>query len=154
MRKSLWILALLVGALGASSAYADSFDATFTCTTSCVDVPTDPGVDFPGPNIPISFFSQSFTITLDNFDTPTDSYTWSIGTSGSGWDFIITDVTNGNSNCGPTFQIGPTGGTPYGSGSVNFNTVPEPGSVALLLLGVGMVFVARKRMSQSISPAN
>jgi len=154
MRKPLWILALLVGALGASSAYADSFDATFTCTTSCVAVPTDPAVNFPGPIIPVLFFSQSFTITLNNLDTPTDSFMWSIGTNGTGWDFVITDVTNGSSNTGPTFQLGPSGGTPFGSGSVDFNTVPEPGSVALLLLGVGMVFVARKRMGHSISQAN
>jgi len=154
MRKSVWILALLVGAFGASSAYADSFDASFTCTTSCVDVPTDPGVIFPGPIIPISFFNQSFTITLNNYDNPTDTFDWSIGTNGSNWDFVITDVTNGYSNSGPSYQYDPSGGTPYGNGCVNFNTVPEPGSVALLLLGVGMVFVARKRMGQSIFQAN
>lgn len=154
MRKSIWILALLVGAFGASSAYADSFDASFTCTTSCVDVPTDPGVSFPGPIIPISFFNQSFSITLNNFDNPGDNYNWNVETNSSGWWFVITDVTNGYSNSGPSFQFGPSGGTPYGSGCMNFTSVPEPGAMVPLLVGVLMVFVAWKRMGQSISQAN
>jgi hypothetical protein len=153
MHKFLWILALVVAAVMAPSARADSFDASFTCTGSCVDVPTDPGVYFPGPTIPISFFSQLFTITLNDFDNPTDFFTWNIQTNSSSWSFVINDVTNGWSNSGPSFSYGQGQNAPYGNGCVNFNNVraPEPNSMALALLGVGMVFAARKRIRHSIS---
>jgi hypothetical protein len=150
MRKSLWIIALLLAVVAAPSAYADSFDASFTCTGSCVAVPTDPPVTFPGPNIPISFFSQTFTITLHGQDLPTDSFTWGVKSDSSSWSFVINDLTTGLSDLGPSFNFGQGGGAPYGEGKVCFQTAPEPEASALLLLGVGIVLLVRKRMRQGI----
>ena len=148
-------MALLLAVTGAPSAQADSFDASFTCTSACVSLPTDPPVSFPSPIIPISFFSESFTITLNAFDNPADTFTWGIGSTGSNWYFEINDVTNGRSDDGPSFSFGPGNSAPYGSGCVNFSQVamPEPSSIALLLLGVGIVFVSRKRIRQGFHQA-
>jgi len=150
MRKWLWIMALLFGVVGAPNAQADSsLDATFTCTTSCVSVPTDPSVQFPGPTIPVIFFSETFNVTLNTLDNSTDSYTWGVGSTGSSWYFVINDITNGTSDPGPGFAIGGSG-TPYGSGCVYFTTpptaTPEPGSGSLMLLGVGIAFLLWKFM--------
>jgi len=155
MRKSLWILALLlVVALAAPNVWADSFDASFTCASSCSSVPTDPFITFPSPNIPISFFGQSFSITLDGSDNPTDSFTWNVVTSGSNWYFQINDVTNGKSDAGAWFSCG-GGSAPWGSGDVVFDhaTAPEPYSGALLLLGLGVVFAVRKFMPRGLPQA-
>jgi len=159
MRKSFWIialLALLLAATGAPSARADSFDASFTCTGSCVSVPTDPFVSFPSPTIPVFFFSQSFNITLNLLDAPTDTFTWQVGTTSSSWYFEINDVNTGAQNVGPSFSLAPGNSAPWGSGGVNFDcvTVPEPNSIALLLLGVATVFVLRRRMRLALPQAN
>lgn len=149
MRKSVWVIALFFLAIGAPNAHADSYaDATFTCDASCVDVPTDPVVTFPGPTIPVSFFGETFDITLDPSDEDTDTYTWGVGLNGSSWDFVITDTTNGESDTSPWFADGPDG-TPYGSGSVCFTSVPEPSSGSLLLLGVGITLLALRFMGRS-----
>jgi len=153
MRKSLWIVALLVGAIVAPNAWADSFDASFTCTSSCASVPTDPFVWFPSPTIPILFFSENFTITLGSFDSPTDQFTWDVGTNSGGWYFQINDLTNNTFDNGPTCNFDGSHDAPYGAGGVNFDSVPEPSSVALLLLGVGIVFVARKRTARGLAQA-
>lgn len=157
MRKWLWIMALLFGVVGAPNAQADSsLDASFTCTTSCVSVPTDPSVQFPGPIIPVDFFSETFNITLSVLDNPTDTYTWGIGLTGSSWYFQIDDITSGTSDTGPSFVIGGSG-TPYGSGSVYFTVgptaTPEPSSGTLMLLGVGIAFLVSKFMGHSRTQA-
>ena len=156
MRKSVWIMALLlVVALAVPNAWADSFDASFTCTASCSSVPTDPFISFPSPNIPISFFNQSFSITLDGSDNPTDSFSWSVGTNGASWYFQINDLTNGKSDVGPWYACGGNG-SPWGSGSVIFDHVaaPEPYSGALLLLGLVAVFAARKFITRGLPQAS
>lgn len=158
MRKSLWIIALLFAALCAPNARADSFDASFTCSGSCVSVPTDPPVLFPSPTIPVAFFSQTFTITLNGSDTPTDAYTWGVGSTSGSWYFVIEDITTGTSDAGPSFALGALG-IPGGTGSVDFTAVvtpnavgaPEPSSGALLLVGLGIVvFVVRKHMGRGL----
>ncbi|HTZ75556.1 MAG TPA: PEP-CTERM sorting domain-containing protein [Candidatus Aquilonibacter sp.] len=145
MRKLLSVfLLLLVGVALAPAAHADTYtDASFTCTSSCVDVPVDPPVIFPSPNIPISFFGQTFSITLNQLDQDTDIFTWSVGTNGSSWYFLIDDITKGLFDIGPSYTIG-NSGTPYGGGGVYFTTTPEPGSGMLLLLGAGIMFLAWK----------
>jgi hypothetical protein len=149
-------MALLVAVVAAPSAYADSFDASFTCTSSCVAIPTDPAVWFPSPIIPISFLSESFTVTLNAGDTPTDAFTWEIWSGPSTWDFRISDLTNSTSDDGPSFGFDSHQGAPFGSGNVCFNhvTAPEPGAFGLMLLGLGLVFAGRKRLSQGIPQAN
>ena len=155
MRKCLWMLALLIGLVVTPRAHADSYaDASFTCDSSCVDVPTDPLVTFPGPTIPVSFYGQGFDITLDSSDKGTDTYTWGIDTKGSSWDFVITDTTNGKSDYSPWFADG-SHGKPYGSGSVCFTppppcvSTPEPSSGGLLLLGVGLALLAWRFVGRS-----
>lgn len=157
MRKSLWtwVLALLIGLVVTPRAHADSYaDASFTCATSCVDVPADPLVTFPGPTIPVSFFGQNFDVTLDPSDQGTDTYTWGVGSNGSSWDFVITDTTDGKSDTSPWFGDG-SNGKPYGYGSVCFTppppcvSTPEPSSASLLLLGVGLAFLAWRFMGRS-----
>jgi|SRR5208283_884915 len=149
MRKWLWIIALFFGVVGAPNALADSYvDASFTCTTSCVSVPTDPTVSFPSPIIPVNFFSETFNMTLNALDNATDTYTWGVESTASSWYFVTNDITNGTSDTGPSFAIGGSG-TPYGSGYVCFTPgpTPEPSPSALLLPGIGLMFVLRKRLA-------
>ena len=152
MRKSVWIVALLFfWVIGAPKVQADEYaDATFTCDTSCVDVPTDPWVSFPSPTIPVNFFGQTFNMTLNQWDQPGDTYAWGVGSNGSSWDFVITDTTNGKSDTSGWFAYG-SYGNPYGSGTVCFAPVPtpEPSSASLLLLGVGILFLAWRIVGHS-----
>jgi len=147
MRKSAWILVLFFWAIIAPAAHADTVeDASFTCDTTCVSVPTDPPVTFPSPNIPINFFNQSFNIILNSLDHSSDTYTWGVGLNNSNWFFEINDLTNGQCDYGPSFSYGGSG-APYGGGGVYFNcptTAPEPSSVSLLLLSLLAAFVLRK----------
>jgi hypothetical protein len=156
MRKSLWIIALLLAATCAPNALADSFDATFTCASSCASVPTDPLVTFPSPTVPVSFFSENFNITLNQWDAPTDTFTWQIGTISSSWFFEIDDLNTGKHDTGPSFSFGQGNPAPWGSGNVNFDCVyvPEPTSIALLLLGLATVFVAHRRLRHGLVQAN
>jgi PEP-CTERM motif-containing protein len=145
MRKFLLVVVVLIfGTVLAPKAHADTFaDASFTCTSSCADVPVDPLVSFPSPTIPVTFFGQTFDITLNQFDKSTDTYSWTVALNGSSWSFVINDLTNGFFNLGPSYFSGGNG-TPYGSGGVNFTGVPEPGSGSLLLLGLALAFIALK----------
>jgi len=78
MRKTLGTVAslLLFAVICVPNTHADSFDASFTCTSSCVSVPIDPNVFFPSPIIPITFDGFSFKITLNPYDTYSDNYAW------------------------------------------------------------------------------
>jgi len=151
MRKSLWILVLLAGVVVAPNAHGQTdADVSFTCATACVSMPTDPLVTFPSPTIPITFFSETFSMTLDPSDKPTDTYTWDVGSSGSSWYFEIDDDTDGIFDRGPWYEIGGFG-APYGNGDVDFTCLPtpEPSSGSLMLLGVGIAFLAWKFMGRS-----
>jgi len=161
MQKSLWLLALLVGVVVAPNAQAQTdADVSFTCATSCASMPTDPFVTFPSPTIPITFFSETFNVTLDPSDSPTDTYTWGVESTGSSWYFLIDDNTDGIFDKGPSYSFGGSG-APYGSGGVYFTCLPtpEPSSGSLMLLGLGIalvswkwIFMGRSR-SQAADPA-
>lgn len=150
MRKLLWVvgfflLPTLLGIL-APGAKADAVvDVSFTCSSSCAAVPTDPAVFFPSPTIPINFFSQQFNVTLNSLDKSSDQYSWQIDWTASSWYFVINDLTDGFGNAGPSFGFGQFG-KPFGNGDVDFNCVatPEPSSAALLLVGLGVAFLAWK----------
>src|ERR1700719_2599986 len=84
MRKSLWImLAVLLVAIAAPNAHADSFTATFTCTvgtcTSPLPVATD--VTFPvSTTWTITFAGATFGLDSNNiFSLPTATYEWGTG---------------------------------------------------------------------------
>ena len=155
MRKTFWVVGLLLVVAVAPAARADSFDASFTCTAACASVPTDPVVWFPSPIIPISFYSKTFTVTLNSGDSPTDKYTWGIGSNSSNWYFQINDVTTGWSDSGPSFGFDQWNPAPFGSGCVNFDHVlaPEPYSGALLLLGIACILLVRRRMRHRLAPS-
>jgi hypothetical protein len=167
MRKSLWIIsALLVfAAIAAPCVRADS--ATFTCTGDSNDgfpygpcleaTPTAPDVTFSttGTTIDVSWYTAAnpapIAVTLPGTWNDTDLYSW----FASNDSFIIFD-----------HSILPTGSTygdadtnlPSGAGLSEFGTLafnggsstasaPEPGTVTLMLVGIGLVLVMRKRIA-------
>lgn len=158
MRKSWWVIALLVAAIAAPTAYADSFDASFTCSTTCSSVPTDPATTFPSPVIPISFASEVFSITLNALDLPTDSYTWSVQVTSSGWNFSIEDVTTGLIDVSQSFSSSNSNGDPSGNGlmilTAEATATPEPNTFALLLLGVATVLALGKFLGRRLPTAS
>jgi hypothetical protein len=151
MRRYLWLVALLFGVMVVPNAHADGFDASFDCTTSCSSVPTDPYVLFPSPTIPITFDFKRFDITLSGLDSVTDDFKWGVGSNSDGWYFFINDLTKNTFDSGPTWGF--DGSNHYGSGCVYFTNVPEPSSLALLLLGIVTLFVVRKRIGRGLPQA-
>jgi PEP-CTERM motif-containing protein len=156
MRKSLWIIPvlLLFGAVVAPSVRADS--VTFTCTAHCpaaVLAPTALNVTFPSPALVISFDNQTLDLTLPSEDLDTDTYTWFTSNNL----FIISD-TNQAFDLGADVADDSGGNNPgdavvedmYGNLSFNNTTppvsTPEPGTVTLMLVGIGLVLVVRKRI--------
>ena len=155
MRKMMWmILALLLGAVVAPCVRADS--VTFTCTAECLAaVPTAPDVTFPSPALVISFDNQTLDLTLPSYDLDTDTYTWFTSNNF----FIISDTSQTSE-----FDLGgdvadDSGGNNPGDavvedmgGNLSFNnttppvSTPEPGTVTLMLVGIGLVLVMRKRI--------
>jgi hypothetical protein len=141
MRKSLWImLAVLLVAIGAPNAYADSETPTFTCRGTCVGgTPTAPDVSFPAPVFDVTWNDVLFSYTLPSSDLPTDSYTW-FGDTGLHATFSVTNQFLFN-----PVQIVSPAFTP--------TATPEPSTIALMLLGVGLVFVMRNRKVQRLLQA-
>jgi len=155
MRKTMWmILALLLGAIVAPCVRADS--VTFTCTANCpadVPAPTALNVTFPSPALVISFDNQTLHLTLPSQDLDTNTYTWFTSNN----QFIISDTNQ-------AFDLGASvaddsGGNVVGdavvedmAGNLSFNNstppvpTPEPGTVTLMLAGIGLVLVMRKRI--------
>lgn len=158
MRKSLWImLAVMVVAVGAPNAHADSFTYDFTSTTAGATG----SVEFTESSILTSL------TTISSFTSDTFSNLLSLTIapeSGESCGFLA-----GGPCIGATFPFG--GGTltafytfssnltstgTYDTNGSNsgtlviseVSTAPEPSSVALMLLGVGLVFLLRKRNSR------
>lgn len=148
MRKSLWImLAVMVVAVSAPNAHADSFSVTFTGTF----LPTASDVTFPSPTLDIMWQGFAFALTLPSSSLPTDSYGWGSAKGCSGTcsaHITVDDNTTGTLTFSTTSAVPHTFAT--GGGSLTFTPVaaPEPSSVALMLLGVGLVFVLGKRNSR------
>ena len=157
MRKSLWIILLLMFVTSvAPNAHADSYTPTFTCTGPCVSVPTAPDVSFPSPTtITETWDTYVAAISLPSQDTYSDDYVWTNTSSSlNGQELIIMDNTNGIEAIG--FLSIPTISVPIEDiGTLSFAPVatPEPSSIALMLTGVGLVFVMRKRIGQALPQA-
>jgi hypothetical protein len=174
MRKSLWItLAVLLVAIGAPIAHADtvftvtgSFDdgailsgtATINTTTGLV---TAFDLSTTG-----AFVSGPYT-TVDPGQGPFNGqYSVSSTLSNSSIDFLFPSGSlvgyAGGSLCSlplncpyVSFLTAPSGNFALASGSLTPQvTTPEPSSVALMLLGVGLVFVMRKRIGQRLPQAS
>ena len=165
MRKSLWImLAILFVAIGAPNAHADSTDYTLSFILA---------MNGGSPNA----FSGG-TVVLDN---TTDTYTtFLVDWNGLSWDFSGNTSANipttgswggcalpGSTICGggsaelgigSAFLVssGITSESSKVEGTYTLTPVgaPEPSSVALMLLGVGLVFVMRKRIGQGLPQAS
>lgn len=151
MRKLLWIiLTVLVLAVGAPIAHADSYEPFFT-TMGCVGVcalPTATDVVFPAPTtMDVTFDSLSAVVTIPLGDKTTDNYVW-YASVGSSLTFYLVDVV------GPGYPDGCQGYTGCGTlgfGVVSTPTMPEPSSSVLMLLGVGLLLMARKRIGHGFS---
>jgi hypothetical protein len=163
MRKSFWIIpAVLFVVIGVPNAHADSFTATFTCTGSCSSTPSSTTGTFTpsGPNSLGAFTWDTvswgpFILPADWL--PTDSYSWVgfLDTTATGatnfLTFRITDlnvspllnIVQSDKLC-PTLQACQTN---FDFGVLSFSpvTTPEPRSVALLLAGIALLLVMRKR---------
>jgi hypothetical protein len=167
MRKSLWImLAVLLVAIGAPNAHADSFTYTYTGTAPSF------GFDYSWTTEAISGVTMQTTVpAADLTATSTSGITGCVITS------VILNASglgNNNTNLGGCFLLEVFGndlfapsdyitpGTYVGNSVVTKSTMtvtravamPEPSSVALMLLGVGLVFVMRKRIGQSLPQAS
>ena len=167
MRKSLWIiLAVLVVAVGAPNAHADTL---FEYTVTNTGMNQLGANEFTFTTVPIPV--TDLFVTIPASDLSTSSLTGSnfVGCT------LTSVVLNGGielnlsgTSCAPspaeTFGDGfaltdySTPGTYEGI----FNTLvvtgvnvatPEPSSVGLLLLGIGLVFMARKHTVQGLSRA-
>lgn len=167
MRKSLWIvLAVMVVAVGAPSAHADSSSLTLISSGSGI---YDYGITVPGGQ-DISFL-QNQTITLTGLSDVTGA---SVSGALLGDSFAVSSFTSTSVTFVQTGIAGFSGAITFGDflvdstaplGTVNWSmetqsgtlsgtvggpvaTAPEPSSAALMLLGVGLVFVMRKRNSR------
>ena len=163
MRKSLWImLAALLVAIAAPVSRADSFtDYTLSFTG---------GIPNPASGGTVKFDDTTDTYTTFLVDWLGLSFDFSGSTSAN------IPITGTWSGCAFPGNTGPCGGTmanllvgsalvvssgiPSGfaktEGTYTLTPVgaPEPSSVALMLLGVGLVFVMRKRIGQRLPQAS
>lgn len=165
MRKSLWIvpLLLLFAAFVASNARADMYTPVFTCSGTCtVAPPTAPDVSFPSPAISETWFVVGvyvppISLILPAADSPTDTYTWSntndILATPPFVSLTITDMTTGAvTSITETYNVSFARFTD--SGNLTFTLVPEPGTVSLMLSGIGLVLVMRKRIAEGLPKVN
>ena len=166
MRKLLWIIvAVMVVAIGAPAAHADSTtDGTLNFTlTSGTTAPTGSFVFDNGTDT-----LTSYTLDWDGAEIDATSIFASVPLAtleGSGtWSAVIIDhiasFTITLPGEAPTILAGTTPGpivTAAGTFSVTAATTlaaPEPSSVALMLLGLGLVFGLRKRIGQRLPQAS
>jgi len=162
MRKLLWImLAVMVVAVSAPNAHGDGFTPTITCTGLPVAACTPPPFAIFTPGAPVGTVEIglpsvgiSISMDLNSGGAPTDTFDWALGTgSAGGVNEFILDVNTGQ-GIGVPFtcaSISSVPGLHCGDGTLTFTPVaaPEPSSVALMLLGVGILFVMRKRVGYS-----
>lgn len=168
MRKSLWImLAVFAAAVSAPNAHADTdeFQYTYTVTAPSSDTFSWETVPIPGVtaevDLPLSSLASA-TITASNPAFEGCSITSVVLDLGGAGDqktsFSICGVPPGLQD---TFNLPLTDYTTPGTYSFSTTnpdfiqsatlevsavaTTPEPSSVALMLLGVGLVLVMRKR---------
>jgi hypothetical protein len=170
MRKSLWIiLAVMVVAISAPNAHADSFtDGTINFTVTSGS-PTPTG-SFVFDNTTDTF--TSFAVDWDGavFACASLSCPSNLSANLTGGNWCAAGPLSSNGVCaGPSFELGfvlffPGPGTTFtdpaaaanGTFTVTTTSVatPEPSSVALMLLGVGLLFVMRKRIGQRFPQAS
>jgi hypothetical protein len=171
MRKSLWIIAvlLLFAAIGAPNARADTMDAyTYTIAFGSTiewTWTTFPLAPVTGPTtiLATALASYSPAETACSVSNPFTSVTLDLGFGLQG--AIETTCAIGGAVPSGSWTLAEysTPGTYPRSCSGGFGTctltvvqataTPEPATVGLILLGMGLVFVMRKRMAQGLPPA-
>jgi PEP-CTERM motif-containing protein len=150
MRKSFWItLPVLLVAIGAPSAHADTYTPIFTttgCSGTCA-LPTALDVTFPTPTtIEITYLGLSDLVSIPS-GLPGDTYAWNADIEKT-IDFFITDgVTTTCDGVGPGH---------VSCGTLTFAAVatPEPNSAGLLVAGIGLLLVMRRRIDQGLPQAS
>jgi hypothetical protein len=158
-RNSKWIiLAVLLVAIGTPNAQADSYTPTFTCTGTCVSLPTAPGVTFPSPtSMQVSWDGLQFDIPFLSPSAPADSYEW-LGTFEVANPcpiedctvFVINDETTGQTFFDVASQLFLLPGLEGGTLSFARVATPEPPSPVLVLPGIGLLWVMRKRIALAL----
>jgi hypothetical protein len=161
MRKSLWImLAVLVVAIGAApNARADTFTYSYTDPIG-ESWSTKPITGVTGPTTVLAADLTATSNTGEFAGCTTTSVvldfagiggTGSQRTNFSGCQFTANTNTDNfalSDYTTPGVYIG------FGTLTVAAVTAPEPSSVALMVLGVGLVFVMRKRIGQGLPQAS
>jgi hypothetical protein len=166
MRNSYCIIfAVLLVVIAAPCPQADTF--TFTCTTdgnnpggACVEAaPTAPNVTFQGPTLEITWYTAGnpspFDITLPTDWHDTDSFFWiasnnMFGISDGNHPFDIEATAAINTNLPGFGGLSELGTLSFALGAV---AAPEPGTSALMLLGIGLVLMMRKRIARGLPQA-
>ena len=157
------MLAVLLVAIGAPNAYADSFTYTYTDTDdgiswttaaiSAVTMETSvPGADLTASsNSGLTAGCVTSSVVLDSLGGGGTSTLFfsgcNFGAIESEDGFALTDYSTPGTYVSPNFAHD----TLVVTAAV---AAPEPSSVALMLLGVGLVFVTRKRIGQGLPQAS
>jgi hypothetical protein len=161
LRRAIYLVPLVLVLAGfvAPNAKADSITFFGGFTT-----PTDPSISISGTDA-ISLGSVSdigftfvFSSTLQASATPySDTYSWSLVDIGIGSfeSFTVTDVTTGSSVTSYLGDFAYEFGFDGGNASVSGASVaaPEPGTLALLPLGLVALFLMRKRIARGLPQA-
>lgn len=100
-----------------------------------------------------TFAGITTSVAIPSGDAAGDAYAWiaSADLGGPSLGFTLFDGT-GSVSCGGSS----TSDAAVSCGTLSFAavTAPEPSSVALMLLGVGLLFVMRKRIGQHLPQAS
>jgi hypothetical protein len=164
MRKtSLTIpLVLLFAAIGAPNAQAQTYDAVYTCETSCayIPAPTNNPITFPltdplGTPLAYTFDGNALDTSLSEIDNSGDTYIWEVNVGPDGTDYIsIVDSASGSTFISADFPAIPSSDVANDMGFLLFaptsttTVTPEPGTAVLWLTGIGLAFLMRKRIAK------
>ena len=156
MRKLIWIVPVLLvlGAAAAPNAKADSisfFGGTTPPSTASVSISGTDAITLG--SITDDGYTFTFSSALQASSHPyTDSYSWLFDNySAFGFeDLLIEDDTTGSTVYDEPGYVGNGFGTESGTASVSGTvaTAPEPGTLALLPLGLVALFLMRKRIAR------
>jgi hypothetical protein len=162
MRKTLWImLAILLVSIGAPNAHADgvyaiTFSGTGAPTTSDLLDYNSTSTEFTTPSLQIAYDGKTITLGNDYPMTPpslypTDSFTW----YSDPLDGVFELVDQSNFTPIVIYSGAISATTAAGVDDVTLTAqTPEPSSVALMLAGIGLLLVMRKRIGQGLPQAS
>jgi hypothetical protein len=161
MRKSFWImLAVLIAAIGVPTAHADSItNGTFNFTVTSGSPPPTGSFVWDSTKSTWNLFNIDWDGLVFNF-APLFPNLGALPTTGTWLGNANVTASENDFSIGQIDAINTTPLVPFalaeGTYSVTETVVgaPEPSSVALMLLGVGLVFVMRKRIGQGLPQAS